>query len=290
MSQTQPAVRFAPSPNGELHLGHAYSALYTWRTAAELGARSLLRIEDIDLVRSRGEFIDGIYRDLDWLGLEWETPVRRQSEHFADYRVALDQLDAMGLLYPCFATRQEIQAAVADLADHPKDPDGAPLYPGLSKRLSTDERAARIDAGEPYALRLDMALAIDVAGHDITFHENELGPAGERGTVPIDPALWGDVILARKDVKTSYHLSVVLDDTLQGITDVTRGQDLFYATHVHRLLQVLLELPEPAYHHHDLVRDDAGRRLSKSAKDQSLRALRESGVTAEDIKQRLGFS
>ena len=176
------------------------------------------------------------------------------------------------------------------LPDHPTDPDGAPLYPGLSKRLSADERTARIDAGEPHALRLDMALAIDVAGHDIAFVENERGPAGEHGTVAADPALWGDVILARKDVKTSYHLSVVLDDTLQGITDVTRGQDLFYATHVHRLLQVLLELPEPAYHHHDLVRDDSGRRLSKSARDQSLRALRESGVTADDIQRRLGFS
>ena len=289
MSQSQPAVRFAPSPNGELHLGHAYSALFTWRKAMDLGARFLLRIEDIDLVRSRGKFVDAIYRDLDWLGLEWETPVRRQSEHFADYRIALDQLDAMGLVYPCFATRQEIKTAVAGLPDHPKDPDGAPLYPGLSKRLSADERAARIEAGEPHALRLDMALAIDIAGHDITFEEHERGPAGERGTVPVGPALWGDVILARKDVKTSYHLSVVLDDTLQGITDVTRGQDLFYATHVHRLLQVLLELPEPAYHHHDLVCDDAGRRLSKSAKDQSLRALRESGVTADDIRGRLEF-
>ena len=289
MSQTQPAVRFAPSPNGELHLGHAYSALFTRQKAIDLGARLLLRIEDIDLVRSRGEFVDAIYRDLAWLGLEWETPVRRQSEHFGDYRIALDNLDAMGLLYPCFATRQEIRAAVAGLPGHPSDPDGAPLYPGLSKRLSADERAERLAAGEPHALRLDMARAIDVAGQGITFEEHERGPAGEHGTVIADPAQWGDVILARKDVKTSYHLAVVLDDALQDVSDVTRGQDLFYATHVHRLLQVLLDLPEPAYHHHDLVRDETGRRLSKSDKDQSLRVIRESGVTADEIRQRLGF-
>ena len=289
MNQTQPVVRFAPSPNGELHLGHAYSALFTQRKARELGARLLLRIEDIDLVRSRGEFVDAILRDLAWLGLEWETPVRRQSEHFADYRVALDKLDAMGLLYPCFATRQEIRTAVADLPNHPADPDGAPLYPGLSKRLSAEERAERLAAGAPHALRLDMARAIEAAGRPISFQEHEGGPAGEHGTVAADPAIWGDVIIARKEVKTSYHLSVVVDDALQGITDVTRGQDLFYATHVHRLLQVLLGLPAPAYHHHELVRDETGRRLAKRDKDQSLRSMRDSGVTAEEVRRRLGF-
>lgn len=294
MSPMHPAVRFAPSPNGELHLGHAYSALFTQAKARELGARMLLRIEDIDLVRSRNEFVEGIYEDLAWLGLEWEQPVRRQSEHLADYRTALARLDAMGVLYPCFATRQEIRNAVENDPDHPLDPDGAPIYPGLSKTLSSAERDQLMAGGAPHAFRLDMARAQEVAATrhtvPITFTEHQHGPRGETGKVSVDPSMWGDVILARKEVRTSYHLSVVVDDALQGVGHVTRGQDLFYATHIHRLLQVLLELPEPEYHHHQLVRDHTGRRLSKSARDQSLRALRETGVSARDIRQRLGFA
>lgn len=294
MSLTAPVVRFAPSPNGELHLGHAFSALYTQHKARELGARLLVRIEDIDLIRSRDTFIEGIYKDLAWLGLEWETPVRRQSEHFDDYRAALAKLDGLGVLYPCFATRQEIRDAVGNDPGHPCDPDGAPIYPGLSKALNITERNRLIADGTLYALRLDMERAVMIASASstsaITFEERACGPHGETGRLTVDPALWGDVIVARKDVKTSYHLSVVVDDALQGVTHVTRGQDLFYTTHIHRLLQILLGLPEPEYHHHELVRDDAGRRLSKSAKDQSLHALREAGISAQDIKHRLGFA
>lgn len=294
MTSNQPVIRFAPSPTGELHLGHAHSALFTQGKARELGARLLLRIEDIDLVRCRAGFIQGIFDDLEWLGLEWEEPVRRQSQHFADYRAALSRLEALGLVYPCFATRTEIKAAVASRPGHPHDPDGTPVYPGLSKSLSETEREDRSAAGEPFAVRLDMAraerLAREIAGSPVTFHEHQRGPGGETGDVEVDAAIWGDVVVARKDIKTSYHLAVVVDDALQGITHVTRGQDLFYATYVHRILQVLLELPEPQYHHHELVRDTAGRRLSKSARDQSLRALRESGITASDIKVQLGFT
>lgn len=287
MTSDRPIVRFAPSPNGELHLGHAYSALFTEARARALGARLLVRIEDIDLVRSRQEHVDAIFEDLAWLGLKWEVPVRRQSEHFNDYRDALARLDALGVLYPCFATRQQIRDAVAEVADHPSDPDGAPIYPGLSKGLSAVERDALIADGTPHALRLDVSRALRRVDEPLTFEEHECPPVG---TVQADPALWGDVIIARKDVKTSYHLSVVVDDALQEVSDVTRGQDLFHATHVHRLLQVLLGLPEPRYHHHDLVRDDDGRRLSKSDKDKSLRALRNEGVTAEDIRRQLGFA
>ena len=287
MMSDRPVVRFAPSPNGELHLGHAYSALFTEAKAQALGARLLVRIEDIDLVRSRKEYVDAIFEDLAWLGLEWEVPVRRQSEHFDDYREALTRLEELGVLYPCFATRQQIRDAVAEAADHPLDPDGSPLYPGLSKGLSAAERDALIADGTPHALRLDVARALRLVNGPLTFEEHECPP---KGTVQADPALWGDAIIARKDVKTSYHLSVVVDDALQEVSDVTRGQDLFHATHIHRLLQVLLGLPEPNYHHHDLVRDDDGRRLSKSAKDKSLRALRNEGVTARDIRRQLGFA
>ncbi len=286
MNSNRPVVRFAPSPNGELHLGHAYSALFTEARAKALGARLLVRIEDIDLVRSRQEYVDGIFEDLAWLGLEWELPVRRQSEHFGDYRDALARLDLRGVLYPCFATRQQIRDAVADAPDHPLDPDGAPLYPGLSKGMPAVERDALMAAGTPYAMRLDMELAMEIAGR-LTFEEHECRPIG---TVHADPAQWGDVIVARKDVKTSYHLSVVVDDALQGVSHVTRGQDLFHSTHIHRLLQVLLDLPQPQYYHHDLVRDYGGRRLSKSARDKSLRALRENGTTARDIRRQLGFT
>lgn len=290
---TVPVVRLAPSPTGHLHLGHAYSALFTQTTARALGARLLLRIEDIDLVRCRTEFMDAIFEDLGWLGLDWELPVRRQSEHFDDYRAALEKLDEMGVLYPCFATRQEIREAVTHDPGHPRDPDGVPVYPGLSKSLSTAGRDRLIAAGKPYALRLDTERALTLAAErcagPLTFQEVERGPRGETGRLTIDPAVWGDVIIARKDVKTSYHLSVVVDDALQGVSHVTRGQDLFYATYIHRLLQVLLDLPEPRYHHHDLVRDETGRRLSKSARDKSLRAMRDAGMSAQEVKHHLGL-
>jgi glutamyl-Q tRNA(Asp) synthetase len=287
----QPVFRFAPSPNGHLHLGHAYSALFTFNRARQAGGRFLLRIEDIDIGRCREEYVAQILDDLAWLGLSWEEPVRRQSRHMDDYRAALARLDALGVLYPCFATRQEIRDAVA--AGHPADPDGSPLYPGLSKALDPAERAARLAAGVPHALRLDTARALAVAASihagPATFDERGSGPSGETGRLVIEPAIWGDVIVARKDIGTSYHLSVVVDDAIQGVTHVTRGQDLFHATHVHRLLQVLLGLPAPAYEHHELVRDDTGRRLSKSARDRSLLGLRAEGATPADIRRLVGI-
>ncbi|MDX2263389.1 MAG: tRNA glutamyl-Q(34) synthetase GluQRS [Hyphomicrobiales bacterium] len=275
----RPVLRFAPSPNGELHLGHAYSALFTWETARALGGRFLLRIEDIDRTRCRPEFEAQIYDDLAWLGLTWETPVRRQSEHFADYRAALARLDALGLIYPCFATRKEIAAAAIGA-----DPDGAPLYPGLWRGADEADVARRMTAGEPYALRLDMARALDATGAEpIAWRAFEMrGGACEVATVRAAPERWGDAVLARKDTPTSYHLSVVVDDALQGVSHVTRGADLLAATDLHALLQRLLGLPSPLYAHHRLITLE-GRKLSKSAGDRSLRSLREAGVTAADV-------
>ncbi|MEM1199386.1 MAG: tRNA glutamyl-Q(34) synthetase GluQRS [Pseudomonadota bacterium] len=288
-AEKQPVFRFAPSPNGRLHLGHAYSALFSAHEANKSGARFLLRIEDIDLLRCRSEYVDGIFEDLAWLGLSWEEPVRRQSEHFATYFEALDTLQDLGVLYPCYATRSEIRAAVEGKADHPLDPDGAPVYPGLYR-----EGSAQAEQERPYALRLNHALAIklvrDKLGHRPAFQETGCGPSGERGSLPVTPEIWGDVVLARKDIRTSYNIAVVVDDALQGVTHITRGQDLFAATHIHRVLQVLLELPEPVYCHHPLISDDTGRKLAKSANDQSLASLRESGVSAEQIKRELGFT
>jgi len=290
----QPVFRFAPSPNGHLHLGHAYSALFTFDRARRAGGRFLLRIEDIDTLRCSEDYVVQMLDDLAWLGLVWEEPVRRQSQHMADYRAALSRLDALGVLYPCFATRQEIRDAVAAIPGHPADPDGVPLYPGLSKSLPPGERATRIAAGEPHALRLDIerALAAAASLHPgaVSFEERGSGPGGETGRLAIEPEIWGDVILARKDIATSYHLSVVVDDALQGVTHVTRGQDLFHATHVHRLLQVLLGLPEPAYEHHGLIRDAVGRRLSKSARDRGLMSLRAEGRTPAEIRQMIGLA
>jgi len=283
-----PVFRFAPSPNGALHLGHAYSALFSHDAARAAGGRFLLRIEDIDRGRSRATFIDGIYRDLAWLGLAWEEPVRLQSEHMDDYRSALARLDALGVLYPCFATRREIAAAVASIPAHPRDPDGAPLYPDLHKNLDAAGRHRFVNEGRRAALRLDMARACRIAREmnsaPLTFSEHGEGVDGIRGVVPATPEIWGDVVLARKDIGTSYHLSVVVDDAVQRITTVTRGRDLFDASHLHRLLQVLLGLPEPRYCHHRLIRDDSGRRLSKSAGDRSLASLREAGASAAELR------
>ena len=279
-----PVFRFAPSPNGYLHLGHALSALLNAGMARDSGGRLLLRIEDIDRSRCRPEFEAAIYEDLAWLGLNWEQPVRRQSEHFDEYRAALTRLDAMGLIYPSFESRAEIAALVAAREQHapwPRDPDGAPLYPGDAKTLTPAERARLIASGAPYALRLDMAAAVQRIG-PLTWLEG-----GSRHAA--DPAAWGDVILARKDAPGSYHLAVVVDDAALGVTDVVRGNDLFHATSVHRLLQSLLDLPAPRYHHHRLILDADGRKLSKSTQATALRERRASGATPSDIRKVLGL-
>jgi glutamyl-Q tRNA(Asp) synthetase len=286
-----PVFRFAPSPNGYLHLGHAYSALLNFDSARRSGGRFLLRIEDIDGARCKPEFEAAIYDDLAWLGIAWEEPVRRQSRHLADYRDAIDKLSALGLIYPSFESRAEIAKWVAQRgakAGWPCDPDGAPLYPGSAKRMPLEERMRLLDSGAPYALRLDMAAASALSG-DLTWTEHGEGPAGETGVVAARPQAWGDVILARKETPTSYHLSVVLDDALQGVTDVVRGQDLFWSTSVHRLLQHLLGLPQPAYRHHRLVLDGAGQKLSKSTKATALRELRARGATPADVRSLVGL-
>ena len=285
-----PVFRFAPSPNGHLHLGHAYSALLNFDSARRTGGRFLLRIEDIDAARCKPEFETAIYEDLDWLGIGWEEPVRRQSEHLPEYRDAVDKLIAQGLVYPSFESRAEIARLVAlheAKAPWPRDPDGTPLYPGTAKSLPADERAHLLESGVRYALRLDMAAACECAG-DLGWIERGAGPDGETGTVAARPLAWGDVILARREMPTSYHLSVVVDDALQGVTEVVRGQDLFWSTSVHRLLQQLLGLPQPACRHHRLILDAAGRKLSKSTEATGLRELRAGGATPADIRRLVG--
>lgn len=287
---TDIVTRFAPSPNGYLHAGHALSAIIAHDTARRAGGRFLLRIEDIDLARARPEFTDAIYDDLGWLGLTWETPVLMQSQHFADYLEAAGKLIAQGLLYPCFASRAEIGAA----ADPAKtDPDGAVRYPGLWKNASADAVAARVDAGETPAMRIDMEAALQAAclkldGTSLTF--TEIDADGVSRQVVADPARWGDAVIVRKDVPASYHLAVVVDDARQGVTVVTRGADLYAATDLQRLLQVLLDLPEPRYTHHRLVCWSDGRKLSKSNGDMGLRALRQAGASADDVRQVIGIA
>ncbi len=288
---SHPVFRFAPSPNGELHLGHAYSALLNADLARAAGGRLLLRIEDIDATRCRPEYETAIHDDLAWLGVAYERPVRRQSEHLDDYRAALATLDGEGLLYPSFESRAELARLVAARDAQgvwPRDPDGSPIYPGDAKRLSKSEREQLIASGAPYALRLDMAQAIARVGA-LTWREDGAGPGGETGLVAATPEAWGDVVLARKETPTSYHLSVTLDDAQQGVSDVVRGQDLFHATSVHRLLQALLGLPEPTYRHHRLILGDDGRKLSKSTQATALRVLRAAGATAHDIRLRVGL-
>lgn len=289
---SRPVFRFAPTPNGELHPGHAYSALFTSALARAAGGRFLLRIEDIDGTRRRPAHERGIYEDLAWLGLDWEQPVRRQSEHFADYAEALSRLEAMGVTYPCFATRREVAAAAAQAPGGPlSDPDGAPLYPGLWRDAPAEAAAARRAAGEPFAIRLHAARALRLArdrlgGATLTFRE--LDGQGGATLHPAQAERWGDVVLARKETPASYHLAVVVDDALQGVTHVTRGRDLFAATGLQRLLQTLLDLPEPVYRHHRLILDGEGRKLAKSRGDVSLRSLRAQGATVRDILARLG--
>src|SRR5262245_47033746 len=285
----RPVFRFAPSPNGALHLGHALSAIVGYERAMAVRGRFLLRIEDIDTSRSRTEFVAGIFEDLAWLGLEWEQPVVFQSHRMEAYRAAAQRLEALGLLYPCFATRSEIDAAAGD---GERDPDGAPLYPGLWKGRSEAEVAPLRAVRAPFALRIDMAAALRMAAErlgeaPLTFFE--ISPEGAPRMVVARPERWGDTVIVRKDVATSYHLAVVVDDAWQGVTHVTRGRDLHAATDLHRLLQVLLGLPEPVYYHHRLIVDDSGRKLAKSARDTSLRSLRERGVTADEIRRLVGM-
>jgi glutamyl-Q tRNA(Asp) synthetase len=284
-------LRFAPSPNGYLHLGHAYSALLNFDMARDLGGRLLLRIEDIDAERCWPEYDSAVDDDLRWLGISWQQPVRRQSEHFADYAGAIAELEAQGLLYPSFESRRELSALVAERELHghwPRDPDGVPIYPGRARKLSATERQRRREAGEPFALRLAMDAAMARAGV-LTWTESGAGPHDQTGRITAAPQVWGDIVIARKELPTSYHLSVVLDDALQGVTDVVRGQDLFWATSIHRLLQALLGLPEPTYHHHKLILDKEGRKLSKSTKATGLRQLRAAGATALDIRRQVGL-
>jgi glutamyl-Q tRNA(Asp) synthetase len=283
--------RFAPSPNGLLHLGHAYSALMNFDLARRSGGRLLLRIEDIDATRCRPEFEAAIVEDLAWLGIQWEAPVRRQSEHLSLYRDAVQRLADQGLVYPAFETRAEIMRLVAQQEANgawPRDPDGAPVYPGLAKSLAAGDRARLLESGAPYALRLDMVAAYRRVG-DLSWVEQGAGPGGETGTVQAEPQAWGEVVLARKETPTSYHLSVVIDDALQGVTEVVRGQDLFWATSVHRLLQQLLGLPQPTYRHHRLVRDGEGRKLAKSTAATGLRELRASAASLADIRRLVGL-
>jgi glutamyl-Q tRNA(Asp) synthetase len=291
MSERQPVLRFAPSPNGPLHLGHAYSAFLAFDAARRLGGRFLLRIEDIDPGRSRQEFVDGIYDDLRWLGLEWEMPVLQQSRHIEDYVAAAKRLGAMGVLYRCFATRAEIAAAQA-ACPRPLDPEGAPVYPGLHKALSDAEATRRVRAGEAFAMRLDvekaMALVQDrLGGAPLEFVECDEHFRPRR--IAADPLRWGDVVIQRKDVPTSYHLSVVVDDARQGITHIVRGRDLYASTDIHRLLQVLLDLPEPVYQHHRLIAVASGQKLAKSAGAPGLRELRAKGSEPDDIRRLVGL-
>jgi len=290
---TAPVFRFAPSSNGALHLGHAYSALLNYSMARAAGGRFLLRIEDIDTTRCTPEMEAAIYRDLAWLGIEWEEPVRRQSEHFDDYAEALERLVDAGIVYPSFMSRGEMRAyiaqAEADGIPWPRDPDGAPLFPPVDKERPESERRRRIEESEPFAWRLDMTAALEHVSQPIFWDESGGGPEGETGAVPAEPSLWGDVVIARKEIPTSYHLSVVVDDALQGITHVVRGRDLFHATAVHRLLQELLGLPVPRYHHHALILDEEGRKLSKSRGDTGIASLREAGATPGDIIRMVGL-
>lgn len=280
-----PVFRFAPSPNGVLHLGHALSALLNADCANATGGRLLLRMEDIDIGRCTPAFEQSIMEDLAWLGLEWEQPVRRQSEHIEAYRAALEHLTALGLIYPAFLSRSDIKAkAKQSSTPWPKDPDGAPHYPTQERTMDPAEAKRRIANGERHSLRLNMEKAMSLLQKPLTWTEGD-----DQLTIEADPAAWGDVILWRWDAPSSYHLSVVVDDALQGVSHIVRGRDLYHATSVHRLLQTLLGLPEPHYTHHRLILGSDGRKLSKSEGAASLQGLRQQGVSALDVRRRIGL-
>ncbi|MER8547131.1 tRNA glutamyl-Q(34) synthetase GluQRS [Mesorhizobium sp. M0684] len=285
--------RFAPSPNGELHLGHAYSALLNQKLAKATGGRLLLRIEDIDTTRCTPEFEAGIFRDLKWLGLGWEEPVRRQSEHFAEYRAMLERLIEEELVYPAFMSRSEIRAFIADSEkrgrDWPRDPDGVPLYPAADKALTASERKRRQAENVPFAWRLDVDAAIARAGKDLSWAEYTDETLSATRRVEAHPQNWGDVVVARREIPTSYHLAVTMDDALQGVSHVVRGQDLYSATSVQRLLQQLLGLPQPAYFHHRLILGPDERKLSKSLGDTGLAAQRKAGASPDDVRRLVGL-
>jgi glutamyl-Q tRNA(Asp) synthetase len=290
-----PAIfRFAPSPNGYLHLGHALSALINADAARACGGRLLLRIEDIDPARCRPEFEAAILEDLEWLGMAFERPVWRQGEHLELHRERFEELKRRGLVYPCFCSRAKLNRAVAALEaqsgeEWVRDPDGAFLYPGICRDLTSEDAAKRICGGEPHAWRLRLAVASAIAG-PLTWREHEAAePTSPWRPVEADPSAWGDVILLRRDAPSSYHLAVTIDDAAQGVTQVVRGKDLRAATSIHRLLRELLGLPEPSYHHHRLILDEDGRKLSKSIASTSLRELRASGMTPLDIRRRVGL-
>lgn len=291
---TKPVFRFAPSPNGYLHLGHAYSAILNHDMARNAGGTFLLRMEDIDTTRCKRQFEEHILDDLKWLGLSWDGEVRRQSEHFDDYRSALESLEDASLVYPSFMSRGEIRACISEAAESgkswPVDPDGAPLYPGQERYAAPERTNERINAGEPFSWRLNTEGCIKYLGRYPSWKEDGTGPDGETGNIYKDPSVWGDVIIARKETPTSYHLSVVVDDAIQGVTHVVRGIDLFHATSVHRLLQELLGLDAPMYHHHPLILDTDGRKLSKSRPGTAIADLRKAGHTPNDIRRMIGLA
>ncbi|MFC4271453.1 tRNA glutamyl-Q(34) synthetase GluQRS [Sneathiella chungangensis] len=276
-------TRFAPSPTGFLHLGHVYSASLARRRAREDGGKFLLRIEDIDVTRCRPEFEEAIYEDLAWLGLDWDAPVRRQSDHLDDYAALLEKLSDRDLIYPCFCTRKEIAAEIARSNTAPHGPEG-PAYPGTCRNMTDAERQSRFARGDAYALRLNMVNA--VASVDLAaLRFEEIG----KGFILCDPLPFGDIVLARKETPASYHLTVTFDDAIQNVNHVIRGQDLFPSTHIHRLLQALLDLPTPAYFHHGLISDNKGRRLSKRDKDATIKSLREYGYRPEEVLKMVDY-
>ncbi|TNE63218.1 MAG: tRNA glutamyl-Q(34) synthetase GluQRS [Alphaproteobacteria bacterium] len=278
MTDARPSfiTRFAPSPTGRLHKGHAYSAMLAYRRALAAGGRFILRIEDIDTTRCRDEYVTGIYEDLAWLGLQWEQPVRRQSEHFGDYQAALNTLNEKGFVYPCFCTRKDIAAEVARAPSAPHGPDG-PVYPGTCRHKSLKKRQELMASGMAFAWRLDLGRALAHIGGAPAW-QDEL-----KGTIKGDPESLGDVVLARKDTPTSYHLAVVLDDARQGISHIIRGEDLFHATHIHVVLQRLMNLPMPIYHHHGLLLDENGQRFAKRNLSVTLAEIRASGMSPETL-------
>lgn len=292
-SSASTVFRFAPSPNGLMHLGHAYSALLNLKMARENNGTLLLRIEDIDTVRCTPGNEKRMLEDLEWVGFEWDSEPIRQSAQFDRYLSTISDLFDEGLAYPSIMSRREIAHAVEAITANgkswPVDPDGAPHYPGSERNLTLDERMAIMTSGDEYAMRLDMGLAVSNLTSAMQWRETGAGPEGQKGMISADPLSWGDVVLGRKDTPASYHLSVVLDDALQGITHVVRGRDLYYSTAVHRLLQELLQLPVPDYHHHDLILDEDGEKLSKSRHSTALRHLREAGMTPFDIHRMIGL-